>query len=434
MFKPDPAGLKFGPLWFRPGLTGTNVLTVNFAAFCTIAVITFMSFAQPYVLTEILNIPVERQGTLTGQLHAMQEIVAIATMSFFGAWSDRAGRRPIYVLGLLLLGAGYFIYPLASSEGELFLYRAMFAVGAGAAPILMSVIIQDSPQEISRGKWVATNSICTGIGVLFMALVLAKTPGWYANLGADPVWAGRYAFWTTTSVCVVAAVVVWYGMRGWVRAETQQPTVFSQVGAGLKAGLENPRLALSYGAAFIGRGDLVVISTFLSLWVVQYGAEQDMATGRALGRAGMLFGIVQGAALLWSFFMGMLSDRLNRITSLAIALMLAGFGYSLIGLIENPLGSEMIPAAIMMGIGEVSVLIAAGAMLGQEAPAKNRGAVVGVFGLLGGVGILFATYVGGIVFDNIGRTAPFVMMGILNFALMLVAILIRLRSRSPRKQ
>ena len=428
-FKSDPAGLRFGSLWFRPGLSGVNVVTVNFAAFCTIAVITFMSFAQPYVLTESLNIPVERQGTVTGNLHALQEIVAIAVMSFFGAWSDRIGRRPVYVLALVLLGFGYFIYPLAGSEAELFLYRAMFAVGAGAAPILMSVIIQDSCQEISRGKWVATNSIFTGIGVLFMALVLAKTPGWYAALGADNVWAGRYAFWTTTSICFIAAIGVWFGMRGWVRPETQQPSVFSQVSAGLRAGLENPRLALSYAAAFIGRGDLVVISTFLSLWVVQYGAEQGMSTGQSLGRAGMLFGIVQGAALVWSYFMGMMSDRLNRISSLAIALLFAGIGYSSIGLIENPLGGAMIPAAILLGIGEVSVLIAAGAVLGQEAPVANRGAVVGVYGLVGGVGILFATYVGGIVFDNIGRTAPFVMMGILNTALMLVAILVRLRSK-----
>jgi MFS family permease len=87
----------------------------------------------------------------------------------------------------------------------------------------------------------------------------------------------------------------------------------------------------------------------------------------------------------------------------------------------------MIPAAMLLGIGEISVLIAAGALLGEEAPLRIRGAVIGVFGLLGGVGILFATYIGGLVFDNIGRTAPFVMMGLLNFMLLGIAAMVRFK-------
>ena len=98
------------------------------------------------------------------------------------------------------------------------------------------------------------------------------------------------------------------------------------------------------------------------------------------------------------------------------------------GLIENPLGGWMIPAAILLGMGEISVLIAAGALLGQEARAETRGAVVGVFGLLGGVGILFVTYVGGLVFDGLGRTAPFVMVALLSLLLLGAAALVRRRA------
>ena len=425
-FKPDLAGLHFGPLWFRPGLSGGNIATINFAAFFTIGTITFMGFVQPYVLTEILNIPQERQGTVTGNLAAIQELVVIALMSFFGAWSDRVGRRLVYVIGLLLLGFGYFIYPLARNETELMIFRAIFAIGSGCAPIIMSISIHDSCQEVSRGKWVATNSIFSGLGVMLMAFVLAPAPAWFASQGADNVAAGRYAFWTTTGICLFAALVIWIGMRGWPRPTHKQPDILNKVGAGLRAGISNPRLGIAYIAAFIGRGDLVIITTFLSLWVVQFGADNDISTGRALARAGMLFGIVQSSALLWSFFMGIISDRFNRMTSLGIALALAAIGYTFVGLIDDPLGRTMIYAAILMGIGEVSVLIASGAVLGEEAPEENRGAVVGVFGLLGAVGILFATYVGGIVFDNIGRTAPFLMMGILNAVLMVATVVARM--------
>jgi MFS family permease len=430
--KPDPAGLKFGPLWFMPGLSGVNVATVNFAAFFTISTITFMSFVQPYVLTEMLHIPQARQGTFTGNLAALQEVVVILLMGFFGAWSDRVGRRLVFVVGFLLLAFGYFIYPLATSESQLMLFRVIFGVGAACAPIMLSATIQDTCQENCRGKWVAFNSIFTGLGVIFMALVLAKTPQWYGELGANPVMAGRYAFWTTTGCCLFAAVIIWFGLKLGVTTTSDQQNIFRQIGQGFRAAAHNPRLAVSYGAAFVGRGDLVVISTFLSLWVVQYGGEHDMRTSESLAKAGMLFGIVQTTAMLWAYCMGIISDRFNRMTGVCIALVVATVGYSAIGFVENPFGRGMIPAAMLMGMGEISVLVAAGAVVGQEAPIETRGAVLGVFGLLGGVGILFATFVGGLVFDNIGRTAPFVMMGMLNALLLGVALMVRLREPGSR--
>jgi MFS family permease len=143
---------------------------------------------------------------------------------------------------------------------------------------------------------------------------------------------------------------------------------------------------------------------------------------------------VQTTAMLWAYCMGIISDRFNRMTGVCIALVVATVGYSSIGLVENPFGRGMIPAAMLMGMGEISVLVAAGAVVGQEAPIRTRGAVLGVFGLLGGVGILFATFVGGLVFDNIGRTAPFVMMGLLNALLLCAALRVRLREPRNRSQ
>ncbi len=54
------------------------------------------------------------------------------------------------------------------------------------------------------------------------------------------------------------------------------------------------------------------------------------------------------------------------------------------GFVENPFGRGMIPAGVLMGMGEISVLVAAGAVVGQEAPVRMREAVPGEFGLPGG--------------------------------------------------
>ncbi len=424
--QPDPAGLKFGPLWFTPGYTAINLLTTNFASFCTICVLTFMGFAQPYILTEILQIPAERQGMFTGNLAAAAEIFQMLVVGFFGAWSDRTGRRRVFGIGFALFALSYFLYPLATSEGELVAYRLIFAVGCAAAPVMMSAVTQDSVQEVSRGKWLAVNSICTSFGVIFMALFFARLPDILVARGFDAVSAGRYAFWTVAGFCAVTGVLIVAGLRKGVTApDPDKVSIWTQLGRGMQIARDNPRIAVAYGAAFIGRGDLVIITTFLSLWVVQVGAANDIGTAEALKKAGMLFGVVQGSALLWSYVIGLISDRMNRLTALGLGLAIATLGYSGMGLLADPFSGIAIPVAMVLGMGEISVLIAAGVLVGQDAPIRIRGTVIGVFSIMGSAGITFATFVGGIAFDRIGPGAPFLMMGILNGALLVAAVWLR---------
>ncbi len=87
-----PAALKLGPLLFQPGVNGPNLTTMLFAAFGTMAIVSFMGFMQPYVLTELLRIPASQQGSITGNLHAFQEVLFICIAGLAGALSDKTGR------------------------------------------------------------------------------------------------------------------------------------------------------------------------------------------------------------------------------------------------------------------------------------------------------------------------------------------------------
>ena len=53
---PDPAGARLGPLWLSPGVTRGNAATLLFGAFSTLSLVTFVTFAQPYLFA-ILGIP-----------------------------------------------------------------------------------------------------------------------------------------------------------------------------------------------------------------------------------------------------------------------------------------------------------------------------------------------------------------------------------------
>jgi len=421
------ADTRLGPFWFAPGWSRGNAATVWVASFFTIGLAAFISFLQPYLFNEVLRIPVAEQGRLTGNLGFLQEVVVIVLASFAGAWSDRVGRRRVFCLGLLLMGAGLAIYPFAEDVLQLVLFRMVFAVGIAMAPLMLSACVVDASQERSRGKWVGSNNLLQGFGVVAMSLGLAKLPLWFTAGGADPLSAGRYAFWVAAAIAVLAAAIMAIGLP---RAAASKPAAGAPgLGASVlqaaRLARVNPRLAIAYGAAFIGRGDFVVIGAFFSLWITQAGIAAGLSPAASIARGGMLFGILQLAAMGWAFFMGMIADRLDRITGLCVALALASISYLLLGQVDDPFGPGFIPVAIFVGIGEISVIVASGALLGREAPAVGRGPVIGLYNAVGGVGILFATLVGGYAFDHLGPTAPFTMMAVLNAVLLAAALLVR---------
>ncbi len=60
---------------------------------------TFVPQAQPFILTEILRIPAEQQGQLSGYLGLAQTIISLIMPGIAGTISDKTGRRLVYAAG-----------------------------------------------------------------------------------------------------------------------------------------------------------------------------------------------------------------------------------------------------------------------------------------------------------------------------------------------
>jgi MFS family permease len=422
-------GERIGPFWFTPGWSRGNAATVWLASVFTIGLAAFMSLLQPYLLNAVLDVPRAEQGRLTGQLGFLQEIIVIVLAGFVGAWSDRVGRRLVFCLGLMIIAAGYVIYPLATDELELVLFRFVFAVGVAMTPLMLSACVVDAIQERSRGRWVGSNNLLQGLGVVLVSFLLVRMPETLVARGFSPVAAGQIACWTAAGIALLTAVCVARGLPGFKGRTTGRAdlSLTASVARALGLARHRPRLALAYGAAFIGRGDFVVIGAFFSLWVTQAGIAEGMSPAASLARGGALFGILQLAAVCSAFFVGMLADRVDRVVTLALALGMAAFSYFLLGASDDPFARPFLVVVVLAGIGEMSVIVASSALLGQEAASGDRGPIVGLYNAAAGIGILFATLAGGYVFDHLGATAPFTMMAILNLVLLVLAVVVRLR-------
>lgn len=434
----DRTGKNIGPLWLVPGVSYLNAYTLLFAAFVSIGLNSFLNAFQPYILTEHLGIPAGtefepgEQGRVTSVLGIIQEIMMISLLGPIGALADKIGRRPIYVAGFCLIATGYVLYPTATSLPVLYAYRFIYASGAACIVAMLATVIADYPQNASRGKMIGACGFLQGLGVVISIFILMRLPAWYSGLtGADGVWAGRYSLWTVALICLIAAVVLRVGLKGGVpKADSKRDNFFSLLKTGFRAA-RNPRIALSYGAAMISRGDLVLVSTFFALWLTQAGIASGLSPQEASERTGMFYGLVQLCALLWAPVIGVLIDRLNRVTALCIAVTLAAVGYTSLGLVTDPIGPQMYAAAVVLGMGEVSGVLASQALIGQEAPERERGSVFGTFGFTGAIGILVTVSAGGYLFDFWAPSAPFVVMGIANVALLVAAVIVRLKWAEP---
>ncbi|MAF83132.1 MAG: MFS transporter [Gammaproteobacteria bacterium] len=423
----EPGGLRFGPLTMMPGVSAKNLFGLFFASFFGIATMSFINASQPYVMTEMLLIPLDEQGTLAGNLTVVQEIVLLSLLGPIGALSDKIGRKPLYVTAFVLLGLAYFLYPLAGTILSLFLFRMIFAAGAANNVVMLPAVANDYPQEGCRAKMLATCFIFNGLGIVIVLAIFRGLPVRFADMGFDPIWVGRYWLWVMAALCLFVAVVIALTLKpGAPKQLKKREPLLATFKIGIRAA-RNGRIALAYAAASVSRGDLSVMSTFFTLWLTQEGIRQGLPTAEAAKTALTFYVFVQGASLPWAPIAGYMLDRIDRLYGLAIAMVIAGVGYSSLWLLDNPLGMGMYLCAALIGMGEMTANLAATSLIGKEAPERGRGAVLGMWSFCGALGILTVALVGGYLFDNVSQIGPFMFVAGANILLFFWSVFLILR-------
>ena len=416
---------RLGRFWLMPRITRVNAVTYFFAGFIGIGMMAFLSFVQPLVL-KLAGIERAIQGTVTGDLAFYQECLVLLMMPFVGAAADKFGRRPLMMAGYIFLATGYGLYPYADSLAMLYVYRFFFACGIAHIATLMAIISADYVQEGSRGKWVAFASFIQGIGVLLLSQVVRWIPARLEIQGWTEADIAKFLFWGAMGICVFAFVIMRLGLSSHKPPEARErDTFFELIAAGVQAGRENARIALSYGAAFASRGDVLIVGLFLFLWTQHTAEDLGLSMGTAFRRAGMMMAVIQGSAMLWALCLMLFLDRFDRVTGIIIGFTLAAIGYTSFGFIDSPFDNQAIIPAILLGMGESSTMIAGNALAGQSAPTAIRGAVLGMYAVSGAAGMLLATMLGGRLFDNWMPGGPYVQMGVINSIILIWAIYVR---------
>jgi MFS family permease len=418
-----PEGVRVGIWELSPGIQRSNFYALLGTAFFSIGLLTLVGNLRPYLFNEMLGIPDDIQGRVSGTMDVLSEIPALLLSGLVGAASDRLGRRLIYGMGFAILAVGYLLFPFAAFNWTLYAMVFITACGASLIAAMLSAVIADYPQETSRGKLVGICFFLNGLGVASLVGLAAQLPRIYLGQGMDAIEAGRAAYWTVAALCLIPMVIV---LRGLAKQAPSQLTEREPLLATLRVGLAaaaDIRVRLAYASAAVSRASLSIISAFFFLWMVQAGKDQGLTSAEAIAKGGGIFVAIQITATFWAVTVITFIDRVNRVLFMAVASALASFSYIWFGLVDNPFTPAMYVAAVFLGVGEMSGILASQALVGQVAPERGRGAVIGVFTLCGSLGIFLAASVGGTLFDIWRPSAPYIVMGCVSGLLCLLSLL-----------
>ena len=419
---------SLGPITLAPSVLPRHGIAYLYSAFFSIGLITFVSIGQAYILNEHLKIPTSQQGAISGDLVFWTEVITLIFFIPAGVLMDRIGRKPIYSAGFILLALAYALYPFSRSLSDLTPCRIIYAFGIVAVTGALSTVMIDYPAERSRGKLIAITGFLNGLGIVVLNSFFGGLPQKLVAKGFSGNDAGIYTHLGIAGVALVSAIVVGLGLKGGTPVSKKERLPLRALFTSGISCAKNPRILLSYAAAFVARGDQSIIGTFLPLWGTTSGIAMGMAPAEAVKKGMMIFIISQAAALLWAPVIGPLIDRWNRVTALALCMSLASIGYLSLGFIGNPHEPTSIIFFVLLGIGQISSFLGAQSLIGQEAPKAERGSVIGMFNISGAIGILVITTIGGRLFDSISPKAPFIVVGTINALVMLAGIMVRLKA------
>ena len=163
-------------------------------------------------------------------------LTSTVTVPLYGKLSDVYGRRPFFLLAIVLFMAGAVVSGLAPTMTVLILGRALQGLGAGGLIPLAMAVIGDLIAPRERGKWQGLTGAVFGVA----SVVGPATGGWISD---NASW--RWAFFVSLPFGLLALVVV---QKGFTMEPAHREHAIDYIGAALlTAGLSTGLLATVWG-------------------------------------------------------------------------------------------------------------------------------------------------------------------------------------------
>jgi DHA1 family tetracycline resistance protein-like MFS transporter len=306
----------------------------------------------------------------------------------WGRLSDRIGRRPIIVFGLLGSCISYLAFGLATSLTALFAAR-IFAGIAGANIPTAQAVVADVTTPENRAKGMGMIGAAFGLGFIFGPAI----GGYMSRFGyAAP---GFFA----SALSLANFIAAWFLLPETLRPEHRAIERVGRMDA-LRAALTRPHLPLLLLIGFLVVAAFSGFENTFALFAERRYGFHASTIGYIFAFIGIVLVIVQG------FLVGKTVRILGEHHIVPISLAIVA-----IGLLMIP-GVHSIPAllvangvlAVGMGFNNPSLM----SLISRYTAPEDQGGVLGLTQSLNSLARIIGPMWGGFAFDRIGIGAPYV--------------------------
>ena len=351
-----------------------------------------------------------------GTLASILAITWAASTFFFGALSDRLGRKPVLVPAVFIFSILSWMSGLAHSFHQLLLIRALMGVAEGPTWSIMTALIEESSSAKRRGRNI-------GLVVSAAALVgLAAAPVLTTQVAAR--WGWRSAFFVAGIPGLLAGFLIWKYVKepSTNHGTTHRKPSLREYFSILR--YRNIWLCCLGATGFMSW--LFALSVFAPLYITEVAHESATTAGFLLGASG-----------LGSFFLGFLlpslSDRVGRKPVLLIMAALSAvvpLAFLVPVLYVYPILLAAIVFAANTGQGIASLIMVL--VPTESVPAQFRATSIGLTTLVGEImGATGAPLLAGALAEKHGLGLTMWLAAGGSAVLFLAAVFLREPARNP---
>ena len=348
-------------------------------------------------------------AAMVGALVASFSIAQLLVAPVWGWLSDRYGRRPAILVGLLVSAVAYVIFAFADSLWLLFLSRVVQGLGGGTIGVVQAYV-SDVSEPKDRAKTLGWLSAVTSLGAVIgpaIGSALVRFGGHHApGIGS-------------ALLCLLVSIFAWRFLKEPRHTATMEIPVTGQKATGpgaimrviLHPNEPAPRLILIYAIAI---GAFYGTTPILPLILGERLGINEQNVGYFVMYLGGV-GVIVRTGLL-----GRLIERVGEARLCRAGLVVLAAGLVLVAAIHSyPM---MFLSFTLMPVGTAFIFPAVTGMLSRVVAKSERGLYMGVQHTFGGISRVSFPLATGFAMDRMGKGVPYVVAGVLVlFTLLLTA-------------
>lgn len=359
-----------------------------------------MFLILPVFAVHAKSMPGGESATMVGLAMGIYGLTQSFGQFPFGAASDRFGRKPVIIAGLVLFAIGSFVAAAATHLAWVVVGRAI--QGAGAISAAVTAFIADSTRDEHRTKAMAM--VGGSIGLTF-AVSLVAAPAMYKAIGME----GLFAL--TGILSALAILVVLYVVPSAPPKQPVKSVPFSAVLA------DRELMRLNYGVFALHVSQMAMFMVVPAA-LVQY-AGLPLSTHWKVYLPVVL---ISFAVMMPPLFIGEKRGMMKQVFLGAIVLMAivqAGFGM----FFSRPaMPSAILILLLLLFFVSFNILEACQpSLVSRLAPPAAKGAALGVYNTLQSLALFCGGALGGWLQQHWGAASVFALGGVLTVVWIIIA-------------